>query len=287
MSFKNKYLMFSLALASLVGCQMQVPMLPGIGPHKIDIQQGNAVTQEMVAKLQPGMTRNQVRFVLGTPLLVDPFRTDRWDYFYSYMKGGELIEKRRMAVFFKDDKLVRIDGDVIPAKPPGEKPVAEKPPASKTAADKPTPDAKPAAAAGAAAGAAAAAKPDAKPDTKPAAAAMKPVEAPAAAAKPEVKPAPTAAAPTVAPPSATALPPATLTTGDGAPVGSSVSTAEAKPAAKPEPKPETKAAAPKPEPKPEAKMEQKAAAPKPDAKADEKPKEERGFFGRMFESIGF
>jgi outer membrane protein assembly factor BamE len=273
MSFKNKYLTFSLALATLaglVGCQMQVPMLPGIGPHKIDIQQGNAVTQEMVAKLQPGMTRNQVRFVLGTPLLVDPFRTDRWDYFYSYMKGGELIEKRRMAVFFKDDKLVRIDGDVIPAKPPGEKPVAEKPPASKTAADKPTLDAKPAAAVGTAAGAAAAAKPDAKPDTKPAAAAMKPEEKPAAAAKPEVKPAPTAAAPAVAPPSATALPPATLTTGDGAPVGSGVSTAEAKPAAKPEPK-----------------LEQKAAAPKPDAKSDEKPKEERGFFGRMLESIGF
>lgn len=119
MPIKNKYL-FSLALlAGVAGCK-QVPMMPGLSAHKIDIQQGNAVTQEMVAKLQPGMTRSQVRFALGTPLLVDPFRGDRWDYFYSYMKGGVLIEERRLVVFFKDDKLDRMEGDVI-AKPATEK----------------------------------------------------------------------------------------------------------------------------------------------------------------------
>jgi outer membrane protein assembly factor BamE len=126
MSFKNRYLLTAILFAGMAGCK-QAPMLPGIGPHKIDIQQGNAVTQEMVAKLQPGMTRSQVRFALGTPLLVDPFRADRWDYFYSYTKGGELVEQRRLIVFFKDDKLERLEGDVIPAKPAADKAVAEKP----------------------------------------------------------------------------------------------------------------------------------------------------------------
>ncbi|MEQ1772869.1 MAG: outer membrane protein assembly factor BamE [Burkholderiales bacterium] len=125
MLIKNKYLILFLVLAGVAGCK-QVPMLPGVGPHKIDIQQGNAVTQEMVAKLQPGMTRNQVRFALGTPLLVDPFRTDRWDYFYSYMKRGEVTEQRRLVVYFKDDKLDRLEGDVIPAKPVPEKIVEDK-----------------------------------------------------------------------------------------------------------------------------------------------------------------
>ena len=84
-------------------------------PYKMDIQQGNVVTQDMIAKLQPGMTRSQVRFALGTPLVVDPFRNDRWDYVYRYMKAGELTEQRRLTVIFKDDKLVRIEGDVVPA----------------------------------------------------------------------------------------------------------------------------------------------------------------------------
>ena len=76
MYIKNKHLKSICLLASLLmlisGCK-QVPMMPGLTAYKIDIQQGNAVTQEMVAKLQPGMTRSQVRFALGTPLLVDPF----------------------------------------------------------------------------------------------------------------------------------------------------------------------------------------------------------------------
>jgi outer membrane protein assembly factor BamE len=97
--------------------QVSVPTLPGLGPHKIDIQQGNVITQEMIDKLQPGMTRNQVRFILGTPLLVDPFRTDRWDYVYSMKKGGELVEQRQLKVFFADDKMVRVEGDAIDAKP--------------------------------------------------------------------------------------------------------------------------------------------------------------------------
>lgn len=95
----------------LVGCQ-KVPLLPSLSPHKIDIQQGNYVSQEMVGKLKLGMTRSQVRFVLGTPLVVDIFHADRWDYVYLYQKAGEVTEHRRIRVLFDGDKLARIEGDV-------------------------------------------------------------------------------------------------------------------------------------------------------------------------------
>jgi outer membrane protein assembly factor BamE len=101
-----------LLVALLVAGCTYVPL---ITPYKMDIQQGNVVTQEMVARLERGMTRGQVRFTLGTPLVVDPFRTDRWDYVYLLMKQGVLTEQRRIVVVFKDDKLDRIEGDVVPA----------------------------------------------------------------------------------------------------------------------------------------------------------------------------
>lgn len=97
----------------LAGCSL--PTLPTLAPYRMDIQQGNVVTQEMISKLKPGMTRSQVRFVLGTPLVVDPFRTNRWDYVYLYEKAGRLAEQRHIAVIFEDDKLVRIEGDVVAA----------------------------------------------------------------------------------------------------------------------------------------------------------------------------
>ena len=103
-----------LVVLLLVGCQ-RIPMIPGITAHKIDIQQGNYVTQDMVAKLKPGMSRSQVRFALGTPLVTDPFHPDRWDYVYVLQKKGEVVEQRRIVVVFKDEKLARIDGDVKPA----------------------------------------------------------------------------------------------------------------------------------------------------------------------------
>ncbi len=100
----------------LAGCN-SIPMLPTLQPYKIDIQQGNYVTQDMIAKLKPGMSRSQVRFALGTPLLVDPFRTDRWDYVYTYQKQGELTEQRMVTVVFRGEQLDRIEGDVVAAKP--------------------------------------------------------------------------------------------------------------------------------------------------------------------------
>ncbi|MEQ1592876.1 MAG: outer membrane protein assembly factor BamE [Thiobacillaceae bacterium] len=88
--------------------------LGGIGPHRIDVQQGNALDQENVAKLKPGLNRAQVRFLLGTPLVVDPFRTDRWDYVYTFYKAGKLAEQKRITLFFDGETLKRIEGDVPP-----------------------------------------------------------------------------------------------------------------------------------------------------------------------------
>ena len=136
MSLKNNHLILTLLL--IAGCkqmpQMSAPSLPGLTPYKIDIQQGNLITQEMLDKLQPGMTRNQVRFVLGTPLLVDPFRTDRWDYFYSMKKRGELLEQRQLKVFFQDDKMVRYEGDIVTDTKPGAEAVASAKPVQKPVA---------------------------------------------------------------------------------------------------------------------------------------------------------
>jgi len=116
----------TIALLLLAGCSSQMlPVLPGLKPYRMDVQQGNVVTQEMIAKVQPGMTRSQVRFALGTPLVVDPFRIDRWDYVYFYQKAGKITDQRWIAVLFKDDRLVRIEGDVLPASAAGTTPPAK------------------------------------------------------------------------------------------------------------------------------------------------------------------
>ena len=86
-----------------------------MAPYRIDIQQGNYITQEMVSQLKPGMSKDQVRFVLGTPLLTDIFHAERWDYVYWFDRRGQPREQRRVAVFFQDGKLARLDGDVVPA----------------------------------------------------------------------------------------------------------------------------------------------------------------------------
>lgn len=91
-----------------------------LAPYRIDIQQGNFVSREMVAQLREGMerpegvTRDQVRFVLGTPLLTDMFHADRWDYiFYLKKRSGEIISSR-VTVFFKDNRVADIDGSTLP-----------------------------------------------------------------------------------------------------------------------------------------------------------------------------
>ena len=107
------------AVLLLAGCASSgftVPKIPGLEAHRMEIQQGNYVTQEMIAKLQPGMTRDQVRFVLGTPLVADAFHADRWDYMFRRQRANaKEIEQRRIVIFFDEGRLSRIEGDVTPA----------------------------------------------------------------------------------------------------------------------------------------------------------------------------
>jgi outer membrane protein assembly factor BamE len=91
--------------ALLAGCML--------APHRIDVQQGNYVDQEMVSKLKPDMTRSQVRFILGTPLIADVFHSNRWDYVYLTGKAGEVRRHRKITAVFDGDKLKYIDGDVV------------------------------------------------------------------------------------------------------------------------------------------------------------------------------
>ena len=106
----------AVALLSLSGCGSWSNPLERVFPtHRIDIQQGNAVTQAMLDKLKPGMTPSQVRFIMGTPLIVDPFRANRWDYVYRLEKGGKLEQARRITVIFENDRLKALEGDVVAA----------------------------------------------------------------------------------------------------------------------------------------------------------------------------
>lgn len=85
-----------------------------INEYRIDVQQGNVLTPEMVAQLKPGQTRDQVRFLLGTPLIADVFHRQRWDYVYRFREGrtGE-VESRKLSVFFDaSGRLERVAGDV-------------------------------------------------------------------------------------------------------------------------------------------------------------------------------
>jgi len=84
------------------------------GVYKIGIPQGNIITQEMVDQLRPGMTKRQVIFVMGTPLVRDPFNQNRWDYIYSFQPGGGERGQESISVFFEDDALVRFAGDFTP-----------------------------------------------------------------------------------------------------------------------------------------------------------------------------
>jgi outer membrane protein assembly factor BamE len=87
-----------------------------ITPYRMDIQQGNFVTQDMVDKLQAGQTRDQVKFILGTPLLTDVFHADRWDYPFRFSKGWNDPERHQLTIYFKDDKVEHWEGNVPPPK---------------------------------------------------------------------------------------------------------------------------------------------------------------------------
>ena len=85
------------------------------GVYKLTIQQGNIVSQEMVDRLKPGMTRSQVQFVLGNPVLADSFERDRWNYVYTIDIPGQTIIERELIIVFEDDRLLRFEGDYTPS----------------------------------------------------------------------------------------------------------------------------------------------------------------------------
>ncbi|MBK8287837.1 MAG: outer membrane protein assembly factor BamE [Pseudomonadales bacterium] len=102
-----RLLLPALFLLGITACSF-----PGV--YKLDVQQGNIITQEMVNQLKPGMTRRQVRYIMGTPLLIDSFNDDRWDYFYSLKNGESELAQERLTLFFIDDQLVNMQGNFRP-----------------------------------------------------------------------------------------------------------------------------------------------------------------------------
>lgn len=85
-----------------------------VTPYKMDIVQGNFVSKEQAAALQPGMDRAQVRDILGTPLLTSIFHANRWDYVFTFKRQGLEPQARKVTVFFKDDLLDRVEADELP-----------------------------------------------------------------------------------------------------------------------------------------------------------------------------
>lgn len=95
--------------------KFSVPDVPGVSIYRADIHQGNIIKQEMVDQLTPGMNKRQVRYIMGSPLIIDPFHQERWDYFHSKKSDGKLDAQQRITLFFEQNKLVRIEGDMMPA----------------------------------------------------------------------------------------------------------------------------------------------------------------------------
>jgi outer membrane protein assembly factor BamE len=91
-----------------------LPIITQFGVYKLDINQGNYISQDMVDKLKVGQTKTQVRATIGTPLITSAFRENRWDYVYEYTSAGRLREHRQFTVYFKDDLLARWEGDEMP-----------------------------------------------------------------------------------------------------------------------------------------------------------------------------
>jgi outer membrane protein assembly factor BamE len=103
-------------VVSLTGCGSMRSWAPTfIQPYRPDVQQGNVVTKEMVDQLRESMTRDQVRFLLGTPLLTSIFHQERWDYVYYLQRGkGDERQLRHLVVLFKNDRLASYQSDQMP-----------------------------------------------------------------------------------------------------------------------------------------------------------------------------
>ena len=120
MQFLMRKLLILIAIIasfSLTGCSSDpvVNRLPFV--YRIDIQQGNVITEEMVNQLRTGMTKRQAQFVLGAPMLIDPFHANRWDYVYIYKPGSDGKSEPshdRVTLIFDQDRLTRIEGTMLP-----------------------------------------------------------------------------------------------------------------------------------------------------------------------------
>lgn len=111
-TMRVKIVLLSLLLASCGSFST-----PSLSPYKMDIRQGNFVTAEMRDKIKVGMSRAQVRYALGTPMISDAFHGNRWDYVYRLEQSRELVEQQRLTLYFDGDNLVRIDDSGLTVKP--------------------------------------------------------------------------------------------------------------------------------------------------------------------------
>ena len=111
-------------IVPLCACSSLPDVTNVIKPYRIEIQQGNYLSQEMIGQLKLGMTREQVRFVLGTPLVADIFHADRWDYVYYRERAGKFDQRKISVHFDKEGRLARVGGDVLPAE---DRPAAQPP----------------------------------------------------------------------------------------------------------------------------------------------------------------
>jgi outer membrane protein assembly factor BamE len=112
-----KYIYVAFLAFSVGGCsisQLKLPELKIPRVYKLSVQQGNVITQEMVDRLKPGMTRNQVEFVMGKPVLSDPFNDDQWVYIYSLDVPDYFTQMFKMVLAFEGDTLATITGDYVP-----------------------------------------------------------------------------------------------------------------------------------------------------------------------------
>lgn len=114
-------LLITLAVTWLSACSFVG--FPGV--YKIDVEQGNIITQEMADQLKPGMSRRQVRFILGTPLVEDTFNQDRWDYLYLKRNGPDILDEASISLQFEGDILTTVSGDYLPAAWAGDSAPAE------------------------------------------------------------------------------------------------------------------------------------------------------------------
>ena len=108
-------LLTSLCAALLLsGCSLKRPQLPRV--HKITVQQGNVITQQMIDKLKPGMTRSQVAFIMGEPVVRNSFNDNRWDFVYTIELPGVFSTSQMVSLFFVDGQLAYFTGNMIPTR---------------------------------------------------------------------------------------------------------------------------------------------------------------------------